>query len=287
MEKKKFLERLIAPFFIAGLFLFGVSLVRPEPIALSGNLQVTFLDVGQGDATLIKTPQNKYILVDGGPNKSVIEKMSIEMPPTVKEIEAVILTHPHTDHVAGLNYVLDRYKVKKVYLTGVPYTAPDYQTFLDKIREYNIPAEKYFAGKNIYIDELKLSAFYPPENTAQIYYKDINDSSIVFDLVYRQNSFLFLSDLSAKKQDEMLNTSTLGKTEVLKVSHHGSATGTSDKLLQIIQSKYAVIPVGAGNSYGLPAQKTLLQLSALQIFRTDELGSIRFSSDGNVVKLLP
>jgi competence protein ComEC len=287
MQKNKFFERLIVPTFIAGLFFLGVSLSKPEPINQIQGLSVTYLDVGQGDATLIKTPINRYVLVDGGPNKSIVDRLGVEMPPSAKEFEAIILTHPHADHVAGLNYILDRYKVNKVYMTGVPYTSSEYQAFLERLTKYNIPVEKYYAGKNIYIDELKFSAFYPPQDQLNYRFSDINDSSIVFDLTYKQNSFLYLSDLSAKKQEEMAKINILGHSEVIKVSHHGSASGTSTKLLEIVKPTYAVISVGADNRYGLPAQKTISQLITQQILRTDERGSIKFTSDGNVVTLLP
>lgn len=285
LENKTLFERFVVPFLIAGLFLFGLSFYQQAPEPKNDDLKVSFLDVGQGDAALIKTPHEKYILIDGGPDKKVLEALGQNMLPTKKEIEAIILSHPHSDHVAGINYVLDRYKVGKIYMTGVAHSSPDYEVFLDKIEKKKIPAEKMFAEKEFNIDGAYFKTFWPKEDLFQKIVDDVNYSSIVFELSYKKNSFLFLGDLSAKGQEEMMGNVNLSKIDVIKVAHHGSKTGTSQNLLEHIQPKYAVISVGAENDYGHPAPSVLTLLSSQIVLLTDEKGTVTFSSDGNLLQL--
>lgn len=285
MEEKKAFDRIIVPIFIIGLFLLGNSLIKGEPKEKDTRVRVSFLNVGQGDSTLIKTPNDKYILVDGGPDKSVMQELGKQMPPTVSKLEAVILSHPHTDHVTGLNYILDRYQVGKIYLTGISYDAPEYTEFQKKIIDYKIPVEKYYEGRNIYIDEVNFFAYWPKEESLNTYSKDINDTSLVFSLNYRNTSMLFLGDISAKKQDEIADTNILKKANVIKVSHHGSKTGTSAKVIEITSPEYAVISVGADNKFGHPSQVALAMLTGQKVLRTDRDGTISFYSDGNIVTL--
>lgn len=278
-------ERFIAPIFIAGLFVLGLSFYQKAPGKKTEDLRVSFLNVGQGDSVLIKTPKENYILLDGGPDKKVLSELGGLMSPLKKEFNAIILTHPHADHLAGLNYVLDRYKVGKVYMTGVLYDSPDYQEFIQKIKDKNVLTEKFFSGKDFTIDGVDFTGLWPSEDLAGKSIKDVNLSSIAFELSYSKNSFIFLGDLSAKVQEEMTKKNTLNKVDVIKVAHHGSKTGTSQKLLQITNPKYAVISVGADNDFGHPAPSVLSLLSGQIVLRTDEKGTITFSSDGNDLNL--
>lgn len=286
MDKNNTVEKLAAPILFLGILFFGFFLVNSQPVK-TGEMEVVFLDVGQGDAALVKTPHNKYILVDGGPDKEILNKLGEEMLPGISEIEAVILSHPHADHVSGLNYVLDRYRVKSAYLTDSSYYSPDYEEFKKKLIDYNIPAEKYFEGRNIYIDEVSLDAFWPPVNSDLMSEKDTNDGSIVFRLSYGENSLLFLGDLSIEKQEEMLKKGKPKKVNILKVSHHGSKTGTSETMLSTVAPEYAVISVGEGNRFGHPSQIALKLLFGTKVLRTDKRGSIKFNFTKNSFEFVP
>jgi competence protein ComEC len=283
MEKAKLFDRLLIPIFITGLFFLGTVLVRNEPAKEDQRLRVSFLDVGQGDSALIKTPRGKYVLIDGGPDKTVLSEIGKLMPPTERNIEAVILSHPHADHVSGLNYVLDRYHVGKIYMTGTNYQSPDYEEFLAKIKQYNIPAEKFYEGRSIYIDEVGLEAFWPRGDTLDLIYSNVNDSSIVLNLGYKENNLLFTGDLSAERQDDMIYSGKLRKTDVIKVPHHGSKTGVSQGLLGIVDPTYAIISVGANNKFGHPSAEILEIFKNRKILRTDILGTITFYSDGKTI----
>lgn len=280
---KPLLERFFVLIGIFGIFVLGIFLYGKSPSDTAGKLEVSYLNVGQGDAELIKTPKGKFVLIDGGPDKSVLSELGKKMPPYNKEIEAVILTHPHADHVTGLNYVLDRYRVHKIYLTGVVHTAPEYISFLKKIKEQGTPAEKLYLGKDFALDEVNFKTVWPLSDVQNIKFKDLNESSIANFVSYGKTSFLFLGDLSAKSQDQMLKKLQLPHVNVLKIAHHGSKTGTSNNLLVATDPKYAVIEVGKDNDFGHPAPTTLNLLSGRITLRTDQLGTISLVSDGNVL----
>lgn len=282
MESKSWLEKFLVPLFILFLLIVGLNLTKDVPVSAAPTLKVHFLNVGQGDSTLIKTPNQKYVLVDGGPDKKVITELGKQIPVGKREIEAVVLTHPHADHVAGLNYVLERYQIKKIYLTGVVHTSPDYLEFLEKVKIQKITAEKVTAGKLIEIDGVKLK-FHWPGDLSQFSGKDLNSTSAVFELTFGSQSFLFLGDLPAKEQENIVKL--LGKSAVIKISHHGSKYGILEEILTVVNPLYAVISVGK-NDYGHPAPSVISALSSQKILRTDEKGTITFETDGNVLKLL-
>lgn len=266
------LENIIA-FTIVTIFLvFGVSLARPneEIQGREKGLEVHFLNVGQGDAILFEE-DNHQVLVDGGPDRSVLGELGRYMPIGDKTIEVVILTHPHADHLRGLNYILESYEVEKVYFSGVSYNTPEFTLFMNLIKKHRVPTERLYIGKTLDYQGLSLKTLWPPEDLSGI--TDINDTSVVLDVEALQNHLLLLGDVSISAQARF--RADLGRVDVLKVSHHGSKTGTDSKLLQVIKPSYAVIMVGK-NSYGHPAPTILSLLQGSKILRTDREGTISF-----------
>jgi len=282
LQNKRFEKSLV---FVAIALVFGVGAyfqTKAPNISSENQAKIVFFDVGQGDASLIMTPHRKKILIDGGPDKSILSELSTQMLPTDRRIDTLVLTHPHADHVVGLDYVLDRYEIGEVYLTGAVHTAPDYLEFLDKIREKNIPAKKAYAGQSFELDGAKFRFLYPKNDISGLEPKDQNDGSIILDVEIWGQKYLFLADLSAKLQEEnLMDGSIVGPYNIMKVSHHGSKTGTSNKILDQVRPKYAIITVGAANRYGLPATRTLAQLSAYPTLRTDRDGTIEFNISPN------
>lgn len=278
---EKYFPLLLAVLFGLGVYYYGNETVRPTQV--KDKLTVSFLDVGQGDAALIKTKAGKLILVDGGPDEKINERLREETGPFKSEIEAVIVTHPHADHIAGLNSIFDYYKVNKIYLTGYTHNSPEYLELLSKIKKYNIPAEEISTGKKIDFDEMQLEFFWPPVDTKETF-DDLNNTSAVFTLTANNAKILFLGDLSAEYQDK-LNLPDDMQVQIVKVAHHGSKNGISEKLLRKIKPKYAVISVGADNSFGHPATQTLERLNNITTLRTDIVGTIRFIlSDTNFIQ---
>lgn len=251
------------------------------------NLEIDFLDVGQGDAILIKTPYEQNILIDGGPNSKVLSQLGRNLAFFDKKIGLLVLTHPHSDHVAGLVEVLRRYQVKKVLMTGVVHTAPDYQAFLGEIKSQQIPVE-YAVGIQDYNlgDDLMLKILYPLNDLRKQEIDNLNNSSIVLKLIYKNNSFLFTGDAEELVEIDLLAAKIDLHAQVLKVGHHGSKSSSSPAFLEAVKPQYAVISAGVNNDFGHPHLRTLdnLKKNNIEILRTDQRGTIKFISDGNNIQ---
>jgi len=240
-------------------------------------LEVTFFDIGQGDSSFIEIPNGYQILVDGGPNSKVLEKLSKQMPFWDRTIDLIILTHPEHDHLSGLLGVLERYKVENILWTGVINNTSEFQEWSELIKKEG--AKIYIAqkGQIIKAGNAYAKILYPFENLEGTEPKNINDTSIVFSLFYDDNSFLFTGDVS--KSVEL----KLGKvdSDVLKVGHHGSKTSTSRSFVEMVSPEIAVISLGKENSYGHPHLNTLQSLEGVKVLRTDLEGDIKIASDGS------
>lgn len=282
---KKFILR-IAGLISAILILFGVAFF--ESSEESKALEVDFLDVGQGDAILIKTPDHQRILIDGGPSNAVVEKLGKNLPFYDKKIDLIILTHPHADHLDGLIEVLKRYEVEKILSTGVVHTTPDYLAWLLEIKKQNVPMEIAVAGQTIdFGNNLKMEIFYPKEDLAGKQVENLNNTSIVAKLIFGQTSFLFTGDAESEVEDELIGGGVDLKADVLKVAHHGSKNATSQNFLEKVQPKFAVISVGADNQFGHPNAMTVKRLENIgaKVLRTDKDGDVKIKSDGIEVKI--
>jgi competence protein ComEC len=282
--RRRRLFKILSALLILTCLLIGFTLYSQ---ADRQNLEVDFLNVGQGDAILIKTPYEQNILIDGGPDNSVLSELGKNLAFFDKNIDLVILTHPHSDHVTGLVEVLRRYKVKKVLMTGVLHTAPYYSTFLDEIRKQNIPTEVVKGPENINLGEgLDIKILYPFSDLSGQKSDNLNNTSIVAKLIYKDNSFLFEGDAGKEVEEAMLVNKIDLKSNVLKVAHHGSKNATSQEFLNAVLPQIAVISVGK-NDYGHPSQITIDRLlqNYIKILRTDLVGTIKITSDGKQIEI--
>lgn len=271
-------------------FLIGLNFfVWQEVFSLDGNLQVVFLDVGQGDSAFIETSQGSQILIDGGPNQNkVLEELAKQTPFWDRSIDLVILTHPEYDHLNGLLGILARYKVANVLWNGVLTTktlSQDWQKALAGEGAKIIIAQQ---GQKVKIGETNLLVLNPKEDLAgKTMDSGLNETSVVVKLSYDRIDFLFTGDI-AKKTENLLagECPAIGdcflQSEVLKVGHHGSKTSTNQLFLEKVMPQMAVISVGENNLYGHPNSETLQRLRefGIKVVRTDELGNIKISSDG-------
>ncbi len=252
------------------------------------NLEVCFLDIGQGDSILIKTPYEQNILIDGGPNNSVLSQLGRNLAFFDKEIDLMILTHPHSDHVVGLVEVLRRYNVEKVLMTGVLHTSPDYLAFLEEIKERGIKTELVNSQRDIILgDDLILQILYPWQDLSGQKVENLNNSSIVAKLIYKNNSFLLTGDAEIEVEEELVQSQTDLSAQVLKVGHHGSKSSTSQEFLDKVKPQYVVIQSGADNNFGHPHLRTIsrLEQNGIEILRNDQSGAIIFVSDANNLKV--
>lgn len=250
------------------------------------DLIIAFLDVGQGDATLIGAAGGQQILIDGGPNKKVLSELGKVMPFYDRNIDAVIATHPDKDHIAGLIDVLKRYDVGMVIEPEVKSEIAAYKSFENAIKEKGI--KKIFAKRGMKImlsHGAYLQILFPPGETTNW---ETNDASIVAKLVYGDTSFLLTGD-SPRKIEKYL-ASIDGDNldvDVLKAGHHGSRTSSSDEFISHASPEYAVISAGKNNRYGHPHKEVIdaLEKFGVKILRTDLLGSIIMESDGENILL--
>ncbi|MBU4332661.1 MBL fold metallo-hydrolase [Patescibacteria group bacterium] len=250
------------------------------------NLEVIALDIGQGDAILIKTPYRQNILIDGGPDNSVVRGIDGNLPFWRRRIDLMILTHPDADHVTGLVEVLERYPVERVMSTGVVHTLPAYIEWLEIIKDEQIPMDIARAPMKVeFGDDLWLEIIYPWEDYVGINVEDNNETSIVVKLIYGETSFLLTGDATIKSEEEMLSAGIDVNSDVLKVGHHGSKGSTCLEFAQAVEPEYAVISVGADNRFGHPNLRVLKNLEAVGaiILRTDKTGDIILVSDGETV----
>lgn len=275
---------------VSAVALYGLQLSldknsRP-PVTGAPKLSVTFFDIGQGDSALIVTPQNYQILVDGGPDNRIAAKLGAALPFFDRDLDLVILTHPHSDHVAGLVEVLHRYKIGKIIMTGVVHTAPDYLEFLKLIRDKKIPVQIIDRPQESSPEAgIALSFLWPHETLAEKKIDSLNNSSVAFKLIYASTSFLFTGDLEDEEALSSTTEARLLSSDVLKVGHHGSTNANDFSFLNFVSPKHAVISVGADNDYGHPHYRTVYALEKIgaRIWRTDQEGDIKCISDGQKV----
>ena len=241
-------------------------------------LKVHFLSVGQGDAELIQTPSGQSVLIDGGPNSSVVGEVEKYMPFYQKKIDAVILSHPHADHVAGLVDIAKKYQIGHVYMTGIVHTAPEYLEFLKIVKDKNIQATDVKSGDKLDLgNDIRIDFLYPIKTLVGGKIDNLNNSSIVNRLVYGDSSVLFTGDLEKDSQDEMIAANPNIKSNILKVPHHGSKDATNPSLVKAVSPQFAVIEVGKNNKFGHPTATALQSLVGIQVFRTDQDGDVTFN----------
>ena len=246
-----------------------------------GLLTVHFIDVGQGDAVLIQTPQDRVMLIDAGSANAGEAVLRYLDERGISQIDLVVGTHPHEDHIGGLIAVLENLPVGKVIDSGKIHTSKSYEKYLALIDEKKIPFEIGRAGKEIALDpSVTLKILHPGPDIED---SNVNNSSVVVQLSYGEVDFLFTGDAELEAESEILARGyCCTEVTVLKVGHHGSSSSTSEDFLRAVAPEIAVISLGRDNPYGHPHEETLDRLAAAgaKIFRTDLAGSIVITTDG-------
>lgn len=246
----------------------------PDGLA-EGRLHVWFLDVGQGDAIFIQTPDGRQILVDGGPSPSALAAQLGEvMPFWDRSLDMVILTHPDADHSAGLIPLFDRFSVASA-LDALAPGDPAGAAWVAATA--NASRQSITRGTQIRVGGALLTALNPAAVPAG---ETGNNDSIVLRLDYGAASLLLTGDAEAEAEQAMLAAGLPLTADVLKIGHHGSDAGTTGEFLAAVQPQLAVISVGAENRFGHPAAGLLARLSGIDVLRTDQRGRIELVSDG-------
>lgn len=258
------------------LITFGTS--QFQAAERDSALRLWFFDVGQGDSALFDTSDGHQVLIDGGPNTSVLSQLSKAMPLTDKEIDLVIITHNHADHLSGINSVLERYKVDEIWISGATYDSATYKKFVALVVEKKIKTADVTAGKTFTVSGLTGIALYPLESFASRQLENPHEASVVTFWQYGATTALLTGDAESEHESTMLARGIVKHADILKVGHHGSNTSSSVPFLQAVTPKITIISAGLNNRYGHPHQITLehLQQLGIPVLRTDQSGTIRF-----------
>jgi len=254
-----------------------------------GKLHFWALDVGQGDAILLVLPDGNKVLVDGGADDKVVQRLAEVLPFYDRTIELVILTHPHPDHMIGLIEVIKRYDVGRLVMTGIKYDYPGYDAFLETVAKKQVPVLFADGKKDLKFGEVILDFLFPLAPIQGQYFGNVNNSSIVFRVLYGNNAFILQGDLEKEGEAQLAASGLDLRASVIKVGHHGSRTASSDDYLAKVLADFAVISCGAGNRYNHPHIETMRALKKyrVKVRRTDLDGTVEFASDGNVIEIRP
>jgi competence protein ComEC len=255
----------------------------------SGRVEIHAIDVGQGDAFAIRSPRGRWLLVDAGPRSESYDAGRSRVVPFllrhgVRRIEAIILTHPHADHIGGTEAVLEAMDVGSILDPSVPAGQAMYSEVLAAARRQGVRWFAGRAGREISLDGMVLRVL-SPEDSLLDARGDPNDYSVVFHLGYGRFGALFLGDAPRSIENRLVARFGAGiASDVIKVGHHGSRTSTGDSLLHATRARIALVPVGARNRYGHPSPDVIMRLarSGVRVLRTDENGTliVRGGADG-------
>jgi beta-lactamase superfamily II metal-dependent hydrolase len=254
------------------LFSFTANLFSQDTVS------IYFLDVGQGDSSIIITPDDRVVMIDSGPNESLILRYLQNFG--ISHIDLLIATHAHADHITGMDKIIAKYKPKAFIDPGIPHTTTTYERMISAVDKYNID---YYEGisRKINLGSLTFTIL-PPANPL-IGGSELNNNSVVVRLDFKDFSCLFTGDIEKEREGQFLIKSGNSlNVDILKVGHHGSSSSSSPLFIKSIGPKIAVISCGQDNKYGHPHQETisLLQSLGIVVYRTDLSGTILIKTNG-------
>lgn len=265
------------------LFILLLLFIAISVSGRTGELTIHFLDVGQADSILLELPNNEIMLIDAGNNSVGRKVVNYLREKGIDTIDYLIGTHPHADHIGGLDDVIDNFEIGRIYLPQVIHTSKTFEDVLLAVQRKGKKITPARAGVNI-VDEPDLQIYFI--SPVRDDYNNLNHYSAVVKVDFLDKSFLFTGDAEKPNEEEMIEKyGARLKSHVLKVGHHGSNTSTTEEFIKIIEPDYAVISAGKDNRYGHPSPLIIerLQKYGIKIYRTDLQGTIIVHSDGQQI----
>jgi len=251
-----------------------------------GGLALHFLDVGQGDGAVLRTPGGRWLVIDAGPVSGRDDAGRRVVGPFlerqgVRAVAAILVSHAHADHMGGVPSLLRRFGVGMLIEPGAPVADPAYGALLLSLDSARIPWHPGRAGEQFGLDGVRFTLLHPRPNWAE-WGEDVNEDSLVLLAEYGEFQVLFTGDAGFPAESALRGS--LGRVDLLKVGHHGSRGSTGGELLDSLRPLVAVISVGR-NDYGHPAPETLARLGArrVPVLRTDQDGTISVRTDGRTM----
>ena len=248
---------------------------------IENKIKIHYIDVGQGDSIFIELPNDDTMLIDAGEYSKgkIIESYIKNLG--FSEINYLVGTHPHADHIGGLAHIINTFEIENIYMPKVISTSQTYENLLNTISQKELKVITAKAGVEIInSNNLKVNIISPANSS----YNNLNNYSAVIKINYKNKSFLFMGDAEETIENEIL---TDVKADVIKVGHHGSDTSSGESFVSRVRPKYAIIMVGTNNRYDHPYQSIIDRWKNIgaTIYRTDLNGNIIITSDGNTIEV--
>ena len=264
--------------------IFGQDVIDTSNLNANGVIEVSYLDVGQGDATYIKV-NDMDILIDAGSKSDVDNLMKQLEEKNIDDFEIIVATHPHEDHIGGMTKVLQTYKVESFYMPKVEHSTKTFENMLREVENQGLKVKVLKEGINIDIGEGALLETISPTQDS---YSNLNNYSPIMKLTFGNKSFLFTGDAEKDVEAEVLSKyKDKLDSDVIKFGHHGSSTSSSKSFIEAVSPIYGIISCGVDNSYGHPHKEILklIQDMNIEAYRTDTQGQITVISDGNNIEI--
>lgn len=284
-QKKKIISFIIALIAVICIYISSHNNVeesysKSDNNIVSTDLTIYFFDVGQADSILVAN-NDQYMLIDAGNNEDgplLVKYLKDELG--IKKLNYVVGTHPHEDHIGGLDDIINNFEVEKVLLPDAITTTKTFEDVIDAIDSKKLEITIPKTDSTFKLGEADVKVLHTGTDTT-----DLNNTSIVLKLTFGTKNYLFTGDATSKVEE--LISDKVGHIDVLKVGHHGSAYSTSNKFLLATRPEYAIISVAKDNSYNHPSKDTLNRLNKFtkNIYLTSELGTIILTSNGNEINI--
>lgn len=255
------------------------------PVNPDSSFSIYYLDVGQGDCTIIKSNDN-VMMIDTSTKNHTLDIQEALKSLSIEKIDYLVITHQHDDHMGSAKDIIDKYEVANIIMPKLSdinmVTTTGYESLLKSIANRNVNAIPATVGESFKLGDATVQIFSPSQQD-----EDLNNMSVVLKVVYGETSFIFQGDAEKTVEKQLLNSDYDLNADVIKLGHHGSNTSSTEKYLKAVNPQYAIISCGADNSYGHPHDEVIdrLKNNNISFFVTAQTGDVTVTSDGENIDI--